>query len=261
MFLIRTGERSPRVVLIQIMLNRQGASLVVDGIFGSKTHTAVTQFQRRKGLKVGAVGPKTWAELSRDARETVVDVLDFGDPKMAGPVESALRQAGSDPIVLGLMCNGVGQMVVSVAGQCTGPRTLALLRITGHGNLGRWMTVSVGDLVGLLEEGDQKEYNVREAEYYSYINLKHFPEVAPILTPLKTLFAPFGSMEHTGCSIGSRPESRQMMQKMADLWGVPVSAGIHIQHSVLNFDGAVFTAYPGGGTLASWSRQFQKICV
>lgn len=42
--------------------------LVRDGYFGSKTHRAVLQFQRGKGLVTdGRVGPKTWASLCNSA--------------------------------------------------------------------------------------------------------------------------------------------------------------------------------------------------
>ena len=42
MILVRPGERSPRVALIQILLNRAGNRLRVDGMFGPKTRAAVT---------------------------------------------------------------------------------------------------------------------------------------------------------------------------------------------------------------------------
>lgn len=254
MMLVRYGERSPRVVLIQILLNRAGNTLTVDGVFGPRTRAAVVEFQTAHRIKPdGKVGPDTWRELPRGNNTKVVDVVDFGDPEVGGDAISELRRAGGNPIALGLMCAGVEQMVSSVIGQAGDRGTMALLRITGHGNLGRWMTVSVGDVVDATPE----ERRVLASESHSYIDPSHVDELAPVLSPLGRYFAPYGMMEHGGCSLGSRLPTRNMMHRLADLWGVPVSAGVGEQASILKFDGHTFTAYPRHGTLQSWSRQFR----
>jgi g-D-glutamyl-meso-diaminopimelate peptidase len=50
---------------MQSALNRAGASLTVDGNYGSKTVQAVKNFQEDNGLIVdGVCGPKTWDKLS-----------------------------------------------------------------------------------------------------------------------------------------------------------------------------------------------------
>lgn len=60
------GEREA-VIWLQTLLNKNGASLLVDGDFGKKTDAAVRDFQRRNINKVGVadglVGPKTWSAL------------------------------------------------------------------------------------------------------------------------------------------------------------------------------------------------------
>lgn len=48
----RRGESSFYIIDLQKMLNRKGANLFVDGIFGSKTELAVKDFQTKYGLKV-----------------------------------------------------------------------------------------------------------------------------------------------------------------------------------------------------------------
>lgn len=256
MMLVRYGEHSPRVVVVQILLNRAGSNLIVDGAFGPKTRAAVIAFQTAHGVVPanGTVGPSTWRELPRGNNTSVVDVVDVGDAAVGGGVVAQLRRAGGDPIQLGLMCAGVEQMVSSVAGQAGGRRSMALLRIMGHGNLGRWMTVSVGDVV----DAPPAEQRVLASESHSYIDSVHFDELAPVLSPLRAYFAPYGMMEHGGCSLGSRLKTRDMMHRLAELWGVPVSVGVGIQSSVLNFDGHTFTAYPRHGSLHSWSTQFRS---
>jgi peptidoglycan hydrolase-like protein with peptidoglycan-binding domain len=58
------GSTGKSVELIQAALNRYGAHLVVDGIFGPLTQAAVIRFQRAHRLKAdGIVGSLTWRAL------------------------------------------------------------------------------------------------------------------------------------------------------------------------------------------------------
>jgi len=254
MIVVSPGERSPRVALVQVLLNRAGNTLKVDGMFGPKTRTAVVEFQRSHGLAPNAVvGPQTWRHFPLGDNTNVVDVVDIGDPSVGGGAVWQLRRAGGNPIELGLMCAGVEQMVGEVMSQCGGAGKLALLRITGHGNLGRWMTVSVGDVVDLK----RRDYRLWATEYHSYIDWGHIDALAPTLSRLRGCFATYGMMEHGGCSLGSKARTRQVMHRLADLWDVPVSVGVGIQVSILKFDGKTFTAYPRHGSLDSWSHRFR----
>lgn len=61
---LRRGVKGDLVAQMQSLLQKDGSTLVVDGIFGIGTLSAVKSFQKRHGLVVdGIVGPKTWAEL------------------------------------------------------------------------------------------------------------------------------------------------------------------------------------------------------
>lgn len=62
---LRNGSKSDNVKALQILLNGLGYSCgTADGDFGSKTLTAVKNFQKAKGLKQdGVVGAKTWAAI------------------------------------------------------------------------------------------------------------------------------------------------------------------------------------------------------
>lgn len=61
---LRKGATGDTVKKLQTELNRAGAKLKVDGIFGNDTYNAVVAFQSVRGLTVdGVVGPKTWNEL------------------------------------------------------------------------------------------------------------------------------------------------------------------------------------------------------
>ncbi len=57
---LKKGSSGSSVKWLQDMLNHCGYELHIDGIFGSKTHQAVTQLQNQQHLQVdGIVGPNT----------------------------------------------------------------------------------------------------------------------------------------------------------------------------------------------------------
>ncbi len=61
---LRLGSRGAGVCWVQDMLNRHGADLAVDGIFGRRTDEAVRRFQREHGLSAdGIVGRLTRSKL------------------------------------------------------------------------------------------------------------------------------------------------------------------------------------------------------
>ncbi|WP_240613239.1 peptidoglycan-binding domain-containing protein [Brachybacterium endophyticum] len=61
---LRFGARGSAVSSLQKSLNAKGARLATDGVFGSKTLSAVKSFQRSAGIHVdGVVGPSTWGKL------------------------------------------------------------------------------------------------------------------------------------------------------------------------------------------------------
>lgn len=62
---LRRGSQGDEVADLQMLLNsKYGYKLDIDGDFGSKTESAVKDFQRKQGLTVdGIVGPKTWKAL------------------------------------------------------------------------------------------------------------------------------------------------------------------------------------------------------
>lgn len=62
---VRSGSRGDDVRQLQQLLNQRGYGLDVDGIFGTKTQSAVRDWQRRSGLTVdGIVGKNTWGSLT-----------------------------------------------------------------------------------------------------------------------------------------------------------------------------------------------------
>ena len=63
---LRQGASNSAVTVrsLQYLLNAHGAGLVVDGIFGARTNSAVRRYQAGHGLLVdGIVGQRTWSSL------------------------------------------------------------------------------------------------------------------------------------------------------------------------------------------------------
>lgn len=65
--LVKTGARGNDAKWVQWELNQSGASLVVDGIFGTKSVTALKNFQKSRGLVAdGICGPATRKALKAE---------------------------------------------------------------------------------------------------------------------------------------------------------------------------------------------------
>jgi hypothetical protein len=265
MFPVPFGEHSPRVTLLQILLNSHecfgadGSRLVVDGVYGRNTKAAVLSAYGLFGLGIGQDGMVATSELVKqlltDVDYGVITSVDLGDPALQEDIDVFIEN-GDDPIVLGGMCNGLMQLVSSVLTRARDGR-IAAFRLDGHGNLGRWLTISVGNVAHLKGQA----YDEIASEEMSYISSSNFQKVAGVIKPLKAIFAPFGFVEHTGCTLGARPLTRAMLEKLADLWGVPIRVGVQTQPvgGVMSIRGPVFTAFPQRHNLHSWSRQFQKL--
>jgi len=69
---IRKGSAGSDVKAAQTLLNAKGASLNVDGDFGTLTDTAARAFQAANGLTVdGIIGANTWAALRSSGSKSI----------------------------------------------------------------------------------------------------------------------------------------------------------------------------------------------
>ena len=270
MFNVNHGELSPRVTLLQVLLNSHacagadGKRLTVDGSYGRNTRAAVAAAGKMIGvgdMSGNAATPALIQRLLADVDLSVITTVDLGDPALQADVD-AFRRNFDDPILLGGMCNGLVQMVQDVRSRAVDGH-VAALRLDGHGNLGEWLTVSVGSVAHLRTgtPAERQEYAAIAQEIYSYIGAENFGKVNGLIAPLSQIFAPFGFAEHLGCTLGARPKTQAMLRKLATLWGVPIRVGVQTQPigSVMDIKGPAFTAFPGGHSLLSWSRQFQTL--
>ena len=83
---LRPGSRSPAVSTLQQHLVSAGASIAVDGIFGSQTRRALVAFQRAAGLAPdGVAGPQTWSSLKSGGATIAATPGQGGAGGKAGP--------------------------------------------------------------------------------------------------------------------------------------------------------------------------------
>ena len=138
---VEKGEKSARVVALQILLNRDPAirpRLVTDGSFGGKTATAVNTFRERVMRQSGPSGvadPPMWHFLKSRAQLQVIEAVDVTDPAVVSFVLPKLSPAAI-LIESGGMSNGVSQLITEIRARTQGQQSIMMLRLHGHGGPG-----------------------------------------------------------------------------------------------------------------------------
>jgi len=257
---IRKGDRGPRVVLLQILLNRKAASpaLDVDGIYGKKTQAVVEDFRQASGLaREGMVDGLVWKPpLVAGTKLRIVDSVDMAPESGNQGDFDELKEGGGDPIAQSRhIGKGVEDAIDRIIAKAEESGTIAILRFHGHGHQGQWWTVSIGDPLHTKDK-DLKAYQALKADWPSYIDVAHVEKLLPTLRRLKPYFAKFGSVEHHGCKIGT---NRRLLGILAEAWQVPVTGGINDQEgggagTTFVFEGSTYTAFPGYKNLKSWAK-------
>lgn len=250
MLQVEIGEASPRVVALQILLNRSPAvspRLVTDGAFGAKTRTAIDTFRRevmRVSGPAGVADPALWRFLLTRAGLQVVDAVDVTDPSLNETVVPEVSR-WLDPIVLGGMSNGVEQLVTEVRARVRGERTLMMLRLHGHGAPG---------LAAVSHGSRRVSPGVDPFAAQSVIALHILPVLTPVLQRLAPLFHDFGFLELHSCRVGEGAGGASFVRKLAVAVGAPVRAAISKQAAaeVFTLTGPTTTGFPAGQSLREW---------
>src|SRR5690606_17679931 len=119
---LRLGSRGSAVSYLQQRLNAHGASLKVDGVFGSATLRAVKNRQSAAGIGVdGVVGPKTWNALTGGSSSS--------QPKL----RHGSRGSAVSTLQSGLNARGANLKVDGVFGAATGSAVRSLQSAAGIG--------------------------------------------------------------------------------------------------------------------------------
>ena len=239
---LQHGDKIPTVAVLQKLLNRTGASLVVDGIFGNRTRAAVKNFQKpRKLAQDGIVGKDTWPRIRSNEPLPVVDCIDVFDPSLYHMEVQDIKLAGGKPIVIGGMCNGVEQAVNDIISRS---RNIFLLRFHGHGARG---TASIssghGDLdPDMIHRGD--------------ITLSNLEQIRHTVARLRPVFGPYGCVQFMHCATGGGASGRELLKQISKILGVPVSAGKLTQYGgglrTFRFEGPTATFSSDSIGFRSW---------
>ncbi len=247
---VKLGERSARVVALQILLNRYTTNtplLVTDGTFGNLTKAAVNVFRDRV-MRVsgpdGVADPAMWRFLLARARLQVIDSIDVTDPMLLDNVVPEVSK-WTDPVVIGGMSNGARQLVTEVQARVHGERSLLMLRLHGHGAPG---------LVALSHGSRRIMPGIDPFLAQSVISTNIMPVLMPLLRQLAPLMHNMGFIELHSCRVGEGAAGGIFVRQFAELMQAPVRAALSIQPAfqVFTLVGNTFTGIPGGGTLAEW---------
>lgn len=241
---LRRGDRLPAVAVAQMLLNRTGASLGVDGIFGSRTANAVKTFQREhRPLAVdGVIGQSTWPRLVANESLPIIDCIDVFDPSLYNMEARDLHASGARPVLIGGMCNGIEQAVSDIVRAANG---LFLLRFHGHGAPG---AAGVSDGHGDIEDHStfRNDLPTRRA-----------------LRRLHGCFGSYGCIQFMHCNTAQGPQGASFLRMVASVTGVPATAGVPTQYAgtlrkTVRFEGRTRTFCPGDVTMANWARSLPQ---
>src|SRR5262249_50808277 len=144
------------------------------------------------------------------------------------------------------MSGGVDFVMNQIAARAGGNGTVMLLRFHGHGNRGL-QNLTGGEING--------------APHLAAISDDNFPQVVGSLQKITRVFAGFGSVQLLGCEVGGGAKGKSLVNKLANTWGVPVTAGQRTQFGggakTFVFEGPTISGFPGGVDLKAWSKQME----
>jgi hypothetical protein len=247
---VKFGEKSPRVVALQILLNRYVTNfprLVTDGAYGKLTRAAVNAFRERI-MRVsgpdGVADPAMWRFLLTRAKLQVIDSIDVTDPTLLEFVVPEVSK-WSDPVVMGGMSNGATQLVTEVRARAQGERSLLMLRLHGHGAPG---------LIALSHGSRRVTPGVDPFLAQSVISNNIMPALTPLLQQLTPLMHNMGFIELHSCRVGEGAVGAAFVKRFADAMQAPVRAALSVQpmNQVFTLTGNTFTGIPSDRSLAEW---------
>jgi hypothetical protein len=163
-----------------------------------------------------------------------VNVIDLTDPRMSMDLNYIKK---SDPqsriIKLQGMSNAITEMVNSIE-RAAGNGNLEILKIWGHGFPGGQIVSSGTNANDILN-------------HYSGLEVSDLDQTIAQLRRLKGQFTYNGAVELKGCNVAAGTRGETFLKSLAQIWGVPVRAGIVSQRMGSDWTGTVVEAHPDGG--------------
>jgi hypothetical protein len=250
MLRVESGEKSARVVALQILLNRDPAihpKLVTDGSFGAKTGVAVNKFRERVMKQSGPNGvadPPMWSFLISRAQLQVIEAVDITDPAV---VTFVLPHLSPSAILIesGGMSNGVAQLVTEIKARARGQQSIMMLRFHGHGGPG---------LIAISAGSRHSTGGIDGIAAQAVITPSLLPMLTPVLTQIGPLMHNFGFVELHSCRIAQGVNGMNFVRQVANTIRAPVRAGTSKQQmpNVYILTGQTFSGFPANVSLRSW---------
>ncbi len=234
------GDKLPAVAVAQMLLNRNGASLSVDGDFGNNTKSAVRQFQSQKLLgSDGVIGRQTWPRLVAHDQLQIIDCIDVFDPDLFTSEANDIRGSGGNPILIGGMCNGITQAIREIR---TAARGAFLVRFHGHGISG---VAGASDGHGHFEDNSSFQNDTASRT---------------VLSQLRGSFGRCGCIQFMHCETAAGRAGANFLRMVATTTGVPASAAVRLQYAgslkeTLRYEGPTRTFCPGNASLKTWGQR------
>jgi hypothetical protein len=258
MLIVNQGVEGPRAVALQILLNRFGAAgtpLKVDGHYGPVTAKAVAAF-RAEILRCPGPGSSTdvafWRELLRLSHLQTIECVDVTDPMLVEMGVPELQKANVGSIQLAGTSNGVPQLMRLIENEAKYSGSVMLLRTHSHGGPG----------VVAISHGTRKiSAGVDATKELTILNEKTIEVLRGSLSSINGIFADFGWVEFHACKVAQGHQGPKMLQMLADIWKVPVTAPMGSQSAQKPFEiiGSSRTFYPGGVSLRKWAESREEV--
>lgn len=251
MLIVENGEKSARVVALQILLNRDPAirpKLVTDGSFGPKTGKAIDTYRERVMMQSGpthVADPTMWSFLLARAQLQVVEAVDITDPLVLEETVPKLSP-GAITVQIGGMSNGISQVVTDIRARARGQRSIMMLRFHGHGAPG---------LIAISAGSRRSTGGIDGIAAHSVLTLPMLQTFAPWLRQLGPLLNNFGFIELHSCRIAQGVQGAMFLRELANTFGAPVRAALSKQQMarVYTLVGQTRSGFPGNTTLRQWA--------
>lgn len=176
--------------------------------------------------------------------EQFIEVIDVTDPDIEQT--EAAERSNCDPILLRKGTgDAVEQMVRRILQKLRAKRKpIGSLTIHGHGlpgvqSLAGGVPRSIGALDAALASITSAARDV--------LAVQNLEAIAPTLRLLAGHFRATGRVSLMGCYVGNGPEGRQLVNALARIWRVPVTAGIGRQRA-----GGLYTMSIEGPSITGW---------
>lgn len=247
---LQYGDRLPSVGVLQKLLNRTGARLVVDGYFDGFTKAAVTQFQKDHNIMCnGIVQKETWDRLVGQLHLPIVDTIDIFDSIMRSIANKIAASDSNQYAMLGGMSNGVAQAFTNIYSIS---KNIFLLRIVGHGSHGSMgFSAGIGDLGWTSHHGSINEESMDiRVIFHALMQVRNF-----------SFFGPYGCIQLMGCNTARGEKGKKFIEKLALYLNVPVTGSVFVQQTRAEYPfryitpSTLFTAFPPPyDSLEEWCR-------